>query len=105
MSAIPIGVPGWPEFAFSTASTARNRIVLTQRLSRSVAALFGWLLSSAALTAALACAAVSATWLPGSRVDITFLLKDRIILLQRRAPCPLLNQLSRSKGRRSEACR
>src|SRR5207244_11062692 len=32
-SAIPIGVPGWPEFACCTASIARVRIVLTDRSS------------------------------------------------------------------------
>jgi hypothetical protein len=32
---MPIGVPGCPELAFSTASMARVRIVLTQMVSRS----------------------------------------------------------------------
>src|SRR5262245_52937366 len=36
MSAAPIGVPGCPERAFSTASAARNRIVWTQSCSTSV---------------------------------------------------------------------
>src|SRR6476659_7391219 len=48
MSAMPIGVPGWPEFAFCTASTARKRIVLTQSSSSlSFDPIFGSLLSSA----------------------------------------------------------
>jgi hypothetical protein len=29
--ASPIGVPGWPDFAFCTASAERNRIVLMAR--------------------------------------------------------------------------
>ena len=33
--AIPIGMPGWPELAFCTASTDRNRIVWTQSSSSS----------------------------------------------------------------------
>jgi hypothetical protein len=34
--AIPIGVPGWPELAFWTASMHRPRIVLMDSVSRSV---------------------------------------------------------------------
>src|ERR1051325_9931919 len=60
MSAIPIGVPGWPDFAFSTASTARKRMVLTQSSSSlSFAPIFGWLLSSATAIAVLASWAAS----------------------------------------------
>src|SRR5260221_12571324 len=33
LAAMPIGVPGWPGFAFSTASAARKRMVLTQSSS------------------------------------------------------------------------
>ena len=29
ISAMPIGMPGWPDFAFSTASMARTRMALT----------------------------------------------------------------------------
>src|ERR1051326_6744743 len=59
MSAIPIGVPGCPDFAFSTASTARKRMALTQSCSSlSFAPIFGSLLSSATAMAVLAsCAA------------------------------------------------
>ena len=28
MSAMPMGIPGWPEFAFSTASIDKNRMQL-----------------------------------------------------------------------------
>lgn len=35
IAAAPIGNPGWPEFAFSTASTAKKRIVLIQSWSSS----------------------------------------------------------------------
>src|SRR5579863_5447269 len=41
--ASPIGAPGWPEFAFWTASIARVRIVLMESKSR-----FCWLTSSPA---------------------------------------------------------
>src|SRR5437773_6984412 len=59
MSASPIGVPGCPDFAFSTASTARKRIVLTQSSSSlSFSPIFGSLLASAASIAALASCAV-----------------------------------------------
>src|SRR5687768_6484891 len=62
MSAIPIGVPGWPECAFSTASTARKRIVLTHSSSSlSFLPTRGRLLSSATEIAAAPSAAV----LPG----------------------------------------
>src|SRR3954454_15744154 len=55
MSAMPIGVPGWPDFAFSTASTARKRMVLTQSSSSlSFWPIFGSLLSSATAMAVLA---------------------------------------------------
>ncbi|GAA0670380.1 hypothetical protein GCM10009548_44020 [Streptomyces malaysiensis subsp. malaysiensis] len=36
--AIPIGVPGWPEFAFWTASMHSPRMVFTDSVSRSVMA-------------------------------------------------------------------
>src|SRR5436305_5554417 len=59
MSASPIGVPGCPDFAFSTASTARKRIVLTQSSSRrSFEPIFGSLLDSAVLIAAAALVSV-----------------------------------------------
>src|SRR6476660_9579951 len=35
MSAAPIGVPGWPDLAFSTASAERNLMVFTHCCSRS----------------------------------------------------------------------
>src|SRR5262245_44830971 len=35
IGAAPIGRPGWPEFAFCTASAARNRMVLTASFSSS----------------------------------------------------------------------
>ena len=34
MGAAPIGIPGWPLFAFCTASTARKRRVLMQSWSK-----------------------------------------------------------------------
>src|SRR5438105_10108425 len=52
---MPMGEPGWPDFAFSTASTARKRIVLTQSSSSlSFSPAFGSLLASAASIAELA---------------------------------------------------
>jgi hypothetical protein len=36
IGASAIGVPGWPEFAFSTPSIDRVRMVLTQSSSRAV---------------------------------------------------------------------
>ena len=33
-AAAPMGMPGWPEFAFCTPSTARKRMVSMQRSSR-----------------------------------------------------------------------
>src|SRR5690349_17990897 len=41
MGAAPIGAPGWPEFAFWTASIERVRIVSMASRSRSVAMLIG----------------------------------------------------------------
>ena len=38
MAAAPIGSPGWPDFAFWTASADRKRIVLMQSVSRSAVA-------------------------------------------------------------------
>ncbi len=56
---MPIGVPGCPDFAFSTASTARKRIVLTQfSSSLSFLPTAGWLLDSAMEIAAAPSAAV-----------------------------------------------
>ena len=34
MAAAPMGMPGWPEFAFWTASAERMRMVLMHRSSR-----------------------------------------------------------------------
>ena len=46
-AAAPMGMPGWPELAFCTPSTARKRMVSMQRSSRVCALATGltWILS------------------------------------------------------------